>query len=164
MKGKDDKGPLWDETPSSDKFPCGLSQTVGTCPGSPAWQMATCRCKPNNLYLQASRKIRKSTLSLDPSQALKTQNKTEGESHLFFLIGDPQKSLRNRPQSGRTINSPVCEPGSSNRLVGFMPVCYPTILPLMKKWHKRQRQRDLVAIQERNGSITNGQSHIHKRK
>lgn len=25
---------------------------------------------------------------LDPSQALRTQNKTEGEPHFFFLIGD----------------------------------------------------------------------------
>ena len=124
--------------------------------------MATYRCMPNNLCLPASIKVRESALALDTSPALKTKSKREGTSYGFFLfvclflfvIGDSQQNfVQNDSPMVRTMNSPVCEANSNNKLFRFYPM--PMILPLMTKDSDRGK-----LWLPKNGSIANSQSHI----
>lgn len=148
--------------PYLDKFLWELAFMVGVCLRSQAWQMATYRCMPNNLCCPASIKVRESALALDTSPALKTKSKREGRSHGFFfccffflfVIGDSQQNfVQNDSPMVKTMNSPVCEADSNNKLFRFYPM--PMILHLMTKDSDRGK-----LWLPKNGSITNGQSHI----
>lgn len=43
----------------------------------------------------------------------------------------------------RTVNSPICETDSNNRVIGCMPAFYPVILPLMTSDTKDRDKRIL---------------------
>lgn len=65
----------------------------------------------------------------------------EGDSHLLFLLGPTAQFIQTDASLVRTVNSPVHEAASNNRLTGPVPVLFPVILLLLTKDRDKGKQR-----------------------
>ena len=169
MQGKDGKYPLWIETPLFRQIPLragihgrGMSQVPSLTDGH--LQMHAQQPMPPSKHKSQGE-------CTCPGYQPSSQDKKQERRKILwvflfvlfvclflFVIGDSQQNfVQNDSPMVRTMNSPVCEADSNNKLFRFYPM--PMILPLMTKDSDRGK-----LWLPKNGSITNSQSHIQPKQ
>ena len=80
---------------------------------------------------------------------------TKGKSSSSFYMGDPQQGLSKQTLVWWGMNSTVCEASSNNSrlLMGLCLLFFSIVLPPYDKRHNTEKQRKIITISGRKGSI-----------